>query len=100
MSGSRSIERQLQSFLGQQAMALSLSEKCADKLTSVKKALNFLFFVVVECPHPTHFASDLLHRRLCRSQDVADVTAVLPTAVVEAGHVRARWKFVFLFSWI
>ena len=41
------------------------------------------------CPHPTHFASDLLHRRLRRSQDVADVTAVLPTAVVEAGHVRA-----------
>ena len=52
------------------------------------------------CPRPTHFASDLLHRRLCRSQDVADVTAVLPTADVEAGHVRARWKFVFLFSWI
>jgi hypothetical protein len=48
MSGSRSIKRQLQSFLGQQAMALSLSEKCADKSPSVKKALHFLFFVVVD----------------------------------------------------
>ncbi len=34
-------------------------------------------------------------------EDVADVTAILPTAVVEAGHVRAlvgRWKFAFWFS--
>ena len=34
------------------------------------------------------------------SSDVADVTAILSTNVVEAGHVRARRKFVFWFSWI
>ncbi len=34
------------------------------------------------------------------SSDVADVTTILSTNVVEAGHVRARRKFVFWFSWI
>jgi hypothetical protein len=48
--------------------------------------------------HPTYYIVVFV-----KVEDVADVTAILATAVIEAGHdveVRARWKFGFWFSWI
>ncbi len=95
LSGSRSTERQLQSFLGQQAMALSLSGQ---------ECLKFPFLHCSWCVlvpltlHPTYYIVVFV-----KVEDVADVTAILATAVIEAGHdveVRARWKFGFWFSWI